>query len=440
MIGMNVVRQFLSKDCSIRTPKSQQHQKVWAVSFYYHPNFSGAAIQAHRILKGVVRAGFQVTVFTAADNDARNLAGQKCQLDNVAIEYLPVVRRRAWAMFSAISLLRNGIRKLNQIACDISFNLEIALKLWRQGKKGDILQLYSLSNYTIFSIWAAKRKGMRIIMQLTLMGADDPMSFSRRRLRFLRHLKLSSLRNCDCVIGLSSALTESCLEAGIDERKVMRIPNGVDVALYDTRSSNHEQLQTRLGLATDRRYIIFVGAALMRKGIDVVVQSFIKMAKDLNDVNLLIVGEADFDDQSLYGTALRDVVLGLKEELRQAGLSSRVHWVGLVDNVHEYLQASDIFFFPTRREGLPNVVAEAMAAGLPILASHVEGVTTDLICSGTHGVLVSGYDPADYSQELLELLQDPKSMKSFGEAARDCIESEYQLDVITDRYIDIYKC
>ena len=104
----------------------------------------------------------------------------------------------------------------------------------------------------------------------------------------------------------------------------------------------------------------------------------------------------------------------------------------------DYLVAADLFFFPTRREGLPNAVAEAMASGLPVVASRLEGITTDLIDDGIEGRLINGHDPHDYAEALNQLLAEPDRMRQMGQAARARIERDYDLNHVVQRYVRVY--
>jgi glycosyltransferase involved in cell wall biosynthesis len=129
----------------------------------------------------------------------------------------------------------------------------------------------------------------------------------------------------------------------------------------------------------------------------------------------------------------------LRQKLTQTGYASRVHWVGRVDNVHQYLQVADLFCLPTRREGFGIVIAEAMAVGLPVVAARLEGVTTDMIPSGEEGVLVKGYEPQDYADALLLLLRDRALAGRVGAAARARAASEFDLEITTSRFERLYR-
>ena len=280
---------------------------------------------------------------------------------------------------------------------------------------------------------------MHPVIQVSLLGADDPMSFRPSLLGLSTALKRACFHRVDKVIGLSCALTQRCTMAGVEPQKIVRIPNGVDLQQFVPAPLPKPELRRRLRLSPQRRYVVFVGSALLRKGIDVVISAFIDGCAPWDDVDLLVVGPCDFSDRTRHDPARQKLVDHLRGRLTDRGMASRVHWVGQVDNVQEYLQAADLFFFPTRREGLPNALAEAMACGLPTLASHLEGITTDLIRDGQEGRLIAGHDAADYAAALQELLRQPARMAEMGRAARRRIEDHFALEGVVERYAQLYR-
>jgi glycosyltransferase involved in cell wall biosynthesis len=281
---------------------------------------------------------------------------------------------------------------------------------------------------------------MHPAIQMTLLGSDDPGSVKGGPKNFFGTLKLEAFRKSEKIIGYSSAQVRSCESAGFDPGKVVRIPGGADLELFHPVSKEQQAtLRARLGLELTQRYIVFVGAAVFRKGIDVMIDAFIKVAKDLHDVQLLVVGPSDFTDLTRYIPVRQELLDELKEKLTNRGLAARTHWLGDVDNVHEYLQAADIFCLPTRREGFGIVIAEAMATALPVVVQRLEGVTTDLIVTGSNGILIESHDSDDYAEALLELLRDPVQASELAVAARKRAESDFDLQAITERFALLYR-
>jgi glycosyltransferase involved in cell wall biosynthesis len=411
--------------------------KVWALFRFYYPNFAGPAIQAPRTLAPLLDQGFDITVLAAAENRAAHLVGQDISIYGMSTRYLPVIERRTWDIFSNIKLLYKILRYLNGLASDLSLSLQFALTLQKFGKAGDIVQMYTANNFNFLVTWIAKSRRMPTVIQTTLLGSDSPGSFGKG---ILGKLRLRAYQDAEVVIGLSTALTQSCLEAGLHPEIVHLIPNGVDLDVFQPVTVQKKlQLRNKLQLSAERRYIIFVGAAVQRKGIDILVKAFVELGHKVADVDLLVVGPNDFNDHSRYSPDRQQLIHELQALLEHNQLSPRVSWIGSVEDVHEYLQAADIFCFPTRREGLPTVIAEAMATGLPVVTSNLEGVTTDFIASGVDGILIDQPDPSLYAQSLEFLLRNPDRGSIMGARARRRAEREFSLSLATQRYRELYE-
>ena len=414
--------------------------RVWALFSKYHPNFSGAAIQGHRVFRRLACQGFSVFVLAAGDQAARSLRGKETERDGITIRYLPVVRRRDWKFLVRVPLLRKLILFLNSLASDLSMAKKSVWMLLREGQQSDIVQLYGCNEFSFLPVWVARARGMHPVIRLTLMGADVPSSHNRGIRRILGILKLEAFHRAEAIVGISSALTNSCHSAGLDPDRVFLIPNGVDLRVFHPPSNSEKtNLRKALGLRPDRRYIVFVGSSEFRKGIDVLIRAFVQVGQRLSDVETLIVGPCDFTDLSRYELAHQQLVNKLKKELEHVGYSSRVHWVGKVDNVPEYLQAADVFCLPTRREGFPTVITEALAVGLPVVAARLEGITTDIIPSESEGMLIAGHDPNTYAAALLGLLRDPIKAGTMGKAARAQVVSQFNLEAVKRRYAQLYR-
>lgn len=413
--------------------------RVVAILEYDHPNFSGAAIQAHRILSRLTQAGHAVDVLTMADQAASALGGQTRSLDGVRVHYLPVARNRDWSSCRRFSPLYRLLETTNRHVRAYSFHRGIRQFLRDQPPMPTIVQWYVVSEFTHSVMRATRQMPVRHMIQISLIGADDPSSFQRTWLGISTRAKLASFRAATSVICLSNALLASCRRVGLSDRHLKRIPNGVDLTNFVSRfAEDNRSAKELLGLSATRRYLIFVGSAIHRKGIDVLIPAFIRFAPTQSDVDLLIVGPHDFSDRTRHDPSRAELVQHLQAELQQAGLTDRVHWIGQVENVSDYLRASEAFVFPTRREGLPNAMAEAMACGLPVIASRLEGITTDLVNEGIEGRLVVGHNPTDYAQTLITLFQAPEQLEAMGRAARERIERDFCLKKIVLDYQRLY--
>jgi glycosyltransferase involved in cell wall biosynthesis len=125
--------------------------------------------------------------------------------------------------------------------------------------------------------------------------------------------------------------------------------------------------------------------------------------------------------------------LGCLDELRsqvaRLGLGDRVRFLGSVPDARELMCASDIFLLSSDYEGMPNVVLEAMAAGVPCVATRVNGVA-DLIQNGVTGIIAEP-EPNELSRHVLRLATDPGMRREIGTVARAWIERKFQPKLVT---------
>jgi glycosyltransferase involved in cell wall biosynthesis len=422
----------IEKD-QLNMPHNKRNTRIWVISRLYQPNFSGAAIQAHQILRRLVRQGFSVTVLTGSDRAAAHLRGQRTDLDGVEVRYLATFQQIEWLAVADASRLTKLIAYLQVLLSNLSFALLTARLLWLAGKKCDIVSIYSINQFSVIPIWAARLEEMKTVIHMTLLGSDDPGSLSQQA-GLLGRLYLGAFDKANAIVGYSSAQIKSCLSIGIDPNKAFRIPAGVDLYKFHPISAEERiKLRQKLGLKVDKRFIVFVGAAIARKGLGVLVEAFLRIHAQRSDVELLVVGPCDFNDP-IYKLGRK-----LNGELEASGHSSCVHWIGRVENVSDYIQAADIFCLPSQREGFGIVIVESMAAGLPVVVSRIEGVTTDIIASEQEGMLVAAGDSEAYACRFLQLLDDTDLSRAIGRTARARVESEFDLEHVTQQHAELYR-
>ncbi len=170
-----------------------------------------------------------------------------------------------------------------------------------------------------------------------------------------------ALRSCDAVIAVSRNLKERAVQLGADRAKVHIVYNGVDTNLFCPGS--REEAARHVGLTSTDPLILFVGNLAPVKGLDVFLDSLATLKRDDRRFQCVLVGEGPLR-ASLES---RIESLGLRGQVRLAGAmppAQLPHWY----------RAADLFVLPSRSEGVPNVLLEAMACGTPCIASHVGGI------------------------------------------------------------------
>jgi teichuronic acid biosynthesis glycosyltransferase TuaC len=207
--------------------------------------------------------------------------------------------------------------------------------------------------------------------------------------RFLKY----ALGSASHVIAVSSALRKRIVKLGIPDSKISVIPNGVDRRKFK-RMTDKREARRELGLRRDGFIVLSVGGLTPVKGFDVLIKAFEILVNNSGQRKpyLTIVGE---------GTLRKD----LETIISQLHLESHVHLVGAVP--HERLclwyNAADIFCLASEQEGWPNVILEAMACGLPVVASAVGGIPE--ILTDSEVGLLSERDPVAMAQRIREAMQ-----------------------------------
>jgi glycosyltransferase involved in cell wall biosynthesis len=272
--------------------------------------------------------------------------------------------------------------------------------------------------------------GKASVAKATQFGTDDLRAIESRRLGWLQTLLLGY---ADRVIAISRELEMAFAASPTFARKVVRLPNGVDTATFRP-SPDMTGLRRRLGLPIDVVLVAFSGIMKRRKGVDTLVEAWIRIACSSPKVALMLVGP--FDTTSQGGTAEVEYVGALRKRIADAGLAEYVYWVGQVFDVVPYLQASDIFVLPSRREGLPNALMEAMACARPCIASGLDSIQ-EIIQPGT-GLMFDLEDIDVLAAHLMTLVNDQPRREALGAAARDWIERAFSLHGVAKRYIALY--
>jgi glycosyltransferase involved in cell wall biosynthesis len=194
------------------------------------------------------------------------------------------------------------------------------------------------------------------------------------------------------------------------------IPNGVDTTRFTpTAMFSAERAQT----------VICVARLAYQKGIDVLLQAWYIVQQEFPQARLLVVGTGPSEEQLTH----------LTQALR---LEKSVEFVGLQHDIPAQLHRAGIAVLPSRCEGMPNAVLEAMACELPCVATRVSG-SEDIIQHGVNGLLVEIEDYQGMAEALLILLREPALARNYGYAAHTTIVKNFSLEYITEQYIALYR-
>jgi glycosyltransferase involved in cell wall biosynthesis len=188
-------------------------------------------------------------------------------------------------------------------------------------------------------------------------------------------------------------------------KKVVTIHSGVDIDHYLNVTVNVQRKRKSLGLEPEGLVVGTVGWLLPIKGPMYLLRAMAEVWKRYPRSSLVYVGKGDLEGE-------------LRREASRMGASEKVRFLGWRDDIHEILPVLDIFVLPSLNEGMGRVLVEAMAAGRPLVASNVGGIS-DLVFQGENGLLVPPADPKALAHELVFLISNPGKRRKMGEKGRE---------------------
>jgi glycosyltransferase involved in cell wall biosynthesis len=226
-------------------------------------------------------------------------------------------------------------------------------------------------------------------------------------------------RACDAVAAVSEQARTWLREEGYDGPAQV-ILNGVR---FDPPTEARMTIRSELGLG-DAFTLIMVARIDDMKGHDTLLQAAALLREAGQSPALLLVGDGE----------RRRAMQAMAREL---GLGADARFLGYRRDIPNLLAAADLFVLPSRSEGMPLSVLEAMAAGLPVVATRVGGVP-ELVSDGVHGLLVSIDDAPALAGAIRRLMSDPASAARMGSAGRDRVNRQFSFDAMLDAYDRIY--
>lgn len=317
--------------------------------------------------------------------------------------------------------------KTNLAAKHGEFSLWHALLryLWRRRNEFDILHAHG-AYYTQAIVGPlARLLGKRSLVKASLAD-NDLKSLTDSSVAPLHRFFLDRV---DAYVAISAELEAEFAAKGLKPERVYAIPNGVDMERFRPADGAEKRaLAASLGISTDRPIGLFVGVFDKRKKIAWLMEQWIRTRAFDTGARLLAVGPTSRDD---YGPALKRRL----ETLANAH-PDLVTVQDFSPQVERYYRLADFFVFPSSNEGLPNAVLEAMACGLPCVATRISG-STDLIRDGETGATF-GVENAEELATAIAGVQGEAGL-TMGARARRFAQEGYDIRRIADRYQALYR-
>lgn len=243
------------------------------------------------------------------------------------------------------------------------------------------------------------------------------------RRSFYYALDRGCLRFYERVICVSQDLLGRCIENGVERERCRLVENAIDTEQF-SRRSDRDEAKRRLGFTPGRILIGAVGRLSCEKGFDRLIAAVDSLLKDGHQLELCIVGDGDERSH-------------LDRQIATLGRQGRIRLVGFQSDTIEWYHAMDVYVLSSLREGLPNVLLEAMALKVPVVATRIAGVPT-LVRDGENGLLVEPDDVGELCQALGTIAKNDALRERLADAGRATVETKYNFVMRMEKMRAIY--
>jgi glycosyltransferase involved in cell wall biosynthesis len=290
----------------------------------------------------------------------------------------------------------------------------LRLRALLRAERIDVLHTHTHFSLNVLGRLAARLARVRVVAHMHIANVFRPGP--GRSLQVA--LDNVTARLCAAIVAVSDATCRTLLAQGYP-RRVQVVHNGVERPTAAPRRPE--------GVPDGAPLVLLVGRLAPVKGQAELIDALARL--ESRDAVVLLAGK-DLEQGGAYG----DELLARAEA---AGVADRVAFLGYREDAPSILAAADVLVLPSRDEGLPLVVLEAMATGRPVVATSVGG-TPELIVDGETGLLVPSGDVAALAVALDAVLRDSERAAALGEAGRRRFEERFTLDAMTRQVLEVY--
>lgn len=287
------------------------------------------------------------------------------------------------------------------------------VKQWihRNYRSIDLIHTFRMDKMGLLGSWANRKYGIPHIADIITNEATKMMLKPSKRRKWARITANATAVHC-----LSAGIAEQMRNAGLPEEKIWRRPNAVDIDKFRPAAvaDNREILN-----------ILFCGRLERQKGTDILIKAWRLLPESVSQKAQLILAGSGKWEQDLRKEA---------EDMKN------VQFIGAVkrENILDQYQQADIYVHPSRFEGMSNAMLEALACGLPMIATSIDG-SKELVFPEKNGLLVPPEDPVALADALERMILDSDMRVAMGKASRSIAETMYALHTLAEDYALEYE-
>jgi len=272
-----------------------------------------------------------------------------------------------------------------------------------------ILHTYAITPDGYVGLMLKKKYKFPVIC--SLLGSDINVYPNYRPLTL--NLTKKAISNIDQLISVSKSLKFIAEKIALPKREIEVVYMGCNIEKFKNNRKSRRNIREKLGISSEEIVLLFVGSLIKKKGIFDLIDAFDQTYKKYKNLRLILVGKGSDYNKIVY-------------RLNKLQLENKVYIVGekIHDRIPEWVNASDIFVFPSYGEGLPNAVIEAMACSKPVIATRVGGIP-EVIQDSKNGILIEKGNVRAITNAINCLIEDKKGRISMGKQGRQIVEEKF---------------
>ena len=387
-------------------------QKVCVVSPLYHPSLGGLGRQAQLLTERLEEEGVDIFVI------ARRMKG----MPHAEFSHKVRVHR--------VGSLKPGLHNFEKVTAlnllvSLNFSLSCAYKLFLKRREYSIVHFHGASLPLFCAIPLLKLLRKRVVAKVASAELGIEAGSLKGRYGGVGRVILTLLRAVDIFVATTAEIEGGLAKDGFGKMQIERIPNFIDPHLFMPASPEvKRKIKAEMGVGT-APLVTFSGRFIPRKGIVYLLEAWREVIHDFPDAKLLLLGDGPLMES-------------MKRKAATLGIGGSVIFQGHVHQVTDFLRGTDLFVLPSLQEGMPNSLLEAMACGLPVVATRIGG-GIDIINSGDNGILVKPGDTKDLALGIVNILKDKEHATSLAARGLQTVRESYSLDSIAPRYLALYE-
>ena len=376
------------------------------VTGVYHPEVSGGANQC-RLLVTHLKKKIDFRVLATTRNP--NLSSRS-HIDGIDVYRVLIKKSSLWYFLKA--------------------SLKFTTFFLSRRKDFTIVHLHGFSLKSVFLTLLSKIFDKKIINKMTSVGHDDPEAMKKRGL-LLNYF----FSKADAYVGINPHFESLYLKSQLPADRLKLIPNGVDTTkFYPVTHVEKRRLMNELGLPGKLKMILFVGHFSREKSPDILLEAWKQhVAEKFPDTGIIFIGSTNPDHYEVDSELVNDIL-----QQAQPFINERIFFIGKTQEIDKVYKAVDMIVLPSLREGLSNSLLESMACRLPVVVSHLEGITDWVVTDGVNGLLVEPANRDDLGNAMMHILDDDVLAESLGQEARETIVERFSIQKVAQDYLQLY--